>query len=244
VVLGGYCRVEMQPESSLRIEGSPRAEEIRLNRGEVRCSVDRGVGSFRVRTDAGTVSVTGTEFAVSILEELGETRMHVSVSAGSVLLRGIWGEHELKADQEVVLPRRAGEAEPLAEAFGSAVGSPTVEHEGRLYVLRGSTLARMNIRTMEVEARAEVPAAASSAERAVMLARGGMLYVLRGGMLFAFDEKGLELKSSVKIAEPEEAPRMPRWGRGPAEGHGGRGHGAEGGEAPRAKPDEGTDEAF
>ena len=92
--LGGYCKVELEPKTALRIEGKPRAEEVRLEKGAVKCDVNPGVGAFAVNSRVGKVSVRGTSFSVKLLEKKGtETgpgsrttvwMLDVAVRAGSV----------------------------------------------------------------------------------------------------------------------------------------------------------------
>ena len=109
VALGGYCRVDLDAGSALRIAGTKRAEEVVLKQGRVVCQADRGVGTFAVRTDVGTVSVTGTRFAVTMIEDKGDEamfdkRMAVRVLAGAVLVSGTWGEMTLKEGQAATVP--------------------------------------------------------------------------------------------------------------------------------------------
>lgn len=105
--LGGYCSLELAANSQLRIEGEDRAEAIFLEQGEVRCRVERSVGTFQVRTEVGTVNVTGTEFVVAVLgketDMLGK-RLFVKVLTGAVLVSGLWGNVHLAAGQQATLP--------------------------------------------------------------------------------------------------------------------------------------------
>jgi len=105
LALGGYCRLELEPQSALRIEGAKRAEQVCLERGGVACDVDSKVGTFVVRADLGTVSVRGTRFVVRIVEvkggeEMVAKKLFVKVAAGLVLVSGAWGERALAAGQE------------------------------------------------------------------------------------------------------------------------------------------------
>jgi len=109
VTLGGYCRVQMESQSALRVEGEKYAEQVFLERGNVFCEADRGVGEFTVRTDIGEVSVRGTQFTVRMVDrqkesEMFDRRMIVAVFAGTVLVSGTWGEQTLHAGQEAMLP--------------------------------------------------------------------------------------------------------------------------------------------
>jgi len=109
VALGGYCRIELGPRSTLRLEGAKRAEQVFLEQGEVRCEVNRAVGSFAVRTEVGTVSVTGTQFSVRVIGAEGGgdmygKRMFVKVLAGAVLLGGTWGSAVLQAGEDKTVP--------------------------------------------------------------------------------------------------------------------------------------------
>ena len=107
--LGGYCRVQMRPESTLAVEGQPLAEQVFLERGGISCTVDRAVGAFSVRTETGVVSVTGTSFIVRLVDEKGVDsmtgrRMFVSVLVGAVLVTGAWGTAVISAGEEKTLP--------------------------------------------------------------------------------------------------------------------------------------------
>ena len=109
LALGGYCRVNLDAGGALQIAGARRAEEIVLTQGRAVCEADRGVGTFAVRTDVGTVSVTGTRFAVSLIEKTGDKdmfdkRMAVRVLAGAVLVSGAWGQMTLEAGQAATVP--------------------------------------------------------------------------------------------------------------------------------------------
>jgi len=109
LTLGGYCRVALEPGSTVRIEGETRAEQVFLERGAAECSADRDVGTFAVRTPVGTVSVKGTRFTVRVVESgeedaMFETRMVVRVLSGVVLVSGGWGGMLLQAGEEAALP--------------------------------------------------------------------------------------------------------------------------------------------
>lgn len=107
--LGGYCHVDLDPNSIAKIAGDKRAEEVVLRRGRAVCRADRGEGAFVVRTDVGTVSVTGTHFAVKLIEDQGDDdmfdrRMAVRVLAGTVLVSGTWGEMTVRAGESATVP--------------------------------------------------------------------------------------------------------------------------------------------
>ena len=109
VTLGGYCRVELAPQTRLRIEGAERAEAIVLQEGQVACEVDRGVGGFEVQNEVGTVSVKGTRFSVALVGDAAvmTRRLVVAVFAGAVLVSGPWGEQFLAMGQEQAFPAPA-----------------------------------------------------------------------------------------------------------------------------------------
>ena len=109
LALGSYCRVDLDPGSRLKIAGKKYAEEVELEQGRVVCQADRGVGTFAVQTEVGTVSVTGTRFAVTMIEDKGDEdmfdkRMAVRVLAGAVLVSGAWGEMTLSAGEATTVP--------------------------------------------------------------------------------------------------------------------------------------------
>jgi len=97
--LGGYCKLEAAANSALQAEGKDKAEQVFLKRGQVSCEVDRNIGTFAVRTDAGIVSVTGTKFTVQSAgageggerSEYGRT-VEVTVKEGSVVVNGLEGQ--------------------------------------------------------------------------------------------------------------------------------------------------------
>ena len=129
LTLGGYARVELEPQSVVRLEGDRRAEQVFLGRGGVACDVDPKAGAFAVRTDLGTVQSVGTRFSVRILEEKGEDemvekRLWVSVVAGVVLATGTWGQQALAAGQEKALPEKA----PAKEEKAAAPKMTTLSH--------------------------------------------------------------------------------------------------------------------
>ena len=108
IVLGGYCRLDIDPQSRLRLQGRSRAEEVYLEEGSATCEVDPSVGTFAVRTEVGTVSVTGTKFTVQILEHEGDEemvpkRMAVKVLVGAVVLSGAWGSLPMQTGQEKIV---------------------------------------------------------------------------------------------------------------------------------------------
>jgi len=84
--LGGYCRIDLRPRTTLRIDGGPHAEGIFLEAGTAVCSVDSDVGKFGVLTELGTVRVSGTEFTVRIAQRERRKSMWVKVTAGAVAI--------------------------------------------------------------------------------------------------------------------------------------------------------------
>lgn len=118
LVLGGYCTVTFDPESTVRIEGSRYRERIYLERGGAVCSIQPHKGSFSVRTAVGEVAVQGTVFSVELVEERNGTisgltgihahkgakkmkygKMIVNVIAGTVLVAGTWGDIRVAAGE-------------------------------------------------------------------------------------------------------------------------------------------------
>jgi hypothetical protein len=126
VVLGGYCHVDISPQSRLSIQGTKRAEEIFLETGLATCEVNRNVGTFAVRTQLGTVWVTGTKFTVHVSKDEGDSTMSgklvrqnmiVKVLVGSVMLSGAWGSMALSAGQE----------KTIGHAYGATTGPCTTQ---------------------------------------------------------------------------------------------------------------------
>lgn len=131
LVLGGYCHVQIKPNTILRIEGQPRAEGLFLEKGELDCSVTGGQGTFTVRTDLGEVSVVGTQFQVRVFEEKGDAEMFnkhmlVGVVAGAVLVSGSWGMARLDKGQQQVFAQ-AKEAHAEEGKKGKTIGLLTAK---------------------------------------------------------------------------------------------------------------------
>ena len=82
--MGGYCRVEIEPWTTLRIDGSDYSEQLFVEVGTAVCSVDSNVGRFAVVSELGSASVKGTKFTVRVEELGGRRRMWVKVAEGSV----------------------------------------------------------------------------------------------------------------------------------------------------------------
>jgi len=103
VVLGGYARVQMQPGTTLQLQGREQAEKVWLEKGEILCRVISGRGrSFAVQTEAGTASVLGTEFSVQIRENAMKVKeMVVKVLTGAVLVTAAHaGQATVRAEDE------------------------------------------------------------------------------------------------------------------------------------------------
>jgi hypothetical protein len=103
--LGGYSSVEIMPRTVVRLDGEKHAEAISIDSGEVRCAVERNVGTFTARTPMGTAAVLGTQFTVRVAEEKGagdnsEKWVIVRVVSGLVELTGEWGVARLTAGTE------------------------------------------------------------------------------------------------------------------------------------------------
>ena len=138
--LGGYCRIEVDPHASVRIEGSERAEQIFLDLGRITCKVEPSAGSFTVRTgvEDSRIEVVGTRFVVEVTREVtkevtearGGNRMlrkqlSVKVLVGSVLVVGAWGRSHAVAGEAVEVPRSGPTG---AEAV--AAGGQQTEQKG------------------------------------------------------------------------------------------------------------------
>ncbi|MBL7221053.1 MAG: FecR domain-containing protein [Phycisphaerae bacterium] len=136
VSLGGYCRVDLDEGGRLQIAGAKRAEEVVLRQGRATCQADRDVGTFAVRTDVGSVSVTGTQFSVKTIEDQGDhdmfnKRMAVSVLTGAVLISGAWGEMTLQAGETAITPP----PEAVLRKIVADLNLPAVEHQKVMQIL-------------------------------------------------------------------------------------------------------------
>lgn len=137
LTLGGYCRLDMQPHSRLRLEGEDRAESVFLENGEVVCDIAQGKGTFVVRTPVETVSVLGTRFMVKVSggDEMGSKSVIVKVMVGTVLVAGSWGTVELTGGQERLFAQEKKEDEkPLAGKAGTTIGELTVRKGAQLQI--------------------------------------------------------------------------------------------------------------
>jgi hypothetical protein len=131
--LGGYSRIEIKPGSTVRIDGEKFDESVFLETGELHCKVERGRGSFAVRTAFGNVSVLGTEFTVEVRDEKGENdmiekRVMVQVVFGAVLLAGAWGESRVFTGEQRVYG--ADDEQKPELKGGTVVGTLTQKKEG------------------------------------------------------------------------------------------------------------------
>ena len=86
--MGGYCRVDIKPWTTLRVDGSNYKEELFVEVGMAVCSIDSDVGQFGVLSELGAARVRGTKFTVRVEEMGGRRRMWVKVDAGSVEVSG------------------------------------------------------------------------------------------------------------------------------------------------------------
>jgi len=102
IELGGYCRLELAPDSVVRLSGAERQERVFLEDGMVTCDVDRNVGGFAVETEFCTVSALGTRFIVQLRGKGGDAETprreaYVRVLAGAALVSCPWGQDLLVA---------------------------------------------------------------------------------------------------------------------------------------------------
>jgi ferric-dicitrate binding protein FerR (iron transport regulator) len=135
VVLGGYCHLDLGPQSRVRLQGQKHAEEVFLETGSATCEVDRNIGTFTVRTEVGTVSVKGTRFTVRILESEGDEQMVtkqmvVKVLVGAVIVSGAWGSTAMLAGEEKVVTAATGATQMATQritirGMGKALGDPS-----------------------------------------------------------------------------------------------------------------------
>jgi len=86
--LGGYCRVDIKPWTTLRVDGDNYSEELFVEVGMAVCSVDSDVGQFAVLSELGAARVRGTKFTVRVEELGGRRQMWVKVAGGSVEVSG------------------------------------------------------------------------------------------------------------------------------------------------------------
>ena len=121
--LGGYCRVDIRPWTTLRVDGDNYSEELFVEVGMVVCGVDSDVGQFAVLSELGSARVRGTKFTVRVEELGGRRQMRVQVAAGSVEISGASIHDILLAGQERTLI--AGETKPPKVAAATKPGANT-----------------------------------------------------------------------------------------------------------------------
>jgi len=110
VSLAGGVRLELNSGAEVRLDDeTERARTVDLARGELCCAVPAGYGGFAVRTPAGSVKVTGTEFDV----RLGEARRHAEVTTfrGAVKVSAAGRTAKVPAGRAVTTTTQAGPGE-------------------------------------------------------------------------------------------------------------------------------------
>jgi hypothetical protein len=128
--LGGYCRVDIKPWTTLRIDGSDYSEELFVEVGMAVCSVDSDVGQFGVLSELGSARVRGTKFTVRIEEMGGRRQMWVKVAAGSVEVSGASIRDILLAGQERTILAPESKQPRVAAATKPGVGTGAVIDPG------------------------------------------------------------------------------------------------------------------
>ena len=131
VVLGGYCNVQVEPNSRIQLAGDKQQESVTLQAGSVVCEVERGQGKFTVVTDLGTVSVVGTKFEVGMREGEGNMisrEMFVKVLVGTVIVTHAAGQTEtLHAGEQTVVSKTA---DPFTQGGYRLVWADEFEKDG------------------------------------------------------------------------------------------------------------------
>jgi ferric-dicitrate binding protein FerR (iron transport regulator) len=130
LVLGGYCRLRVEPGSEVEIRGEKRKESVSLRKGGMTCEVDRGKGTFTVITQVGTVSVTGTRFNVRLAaggEEGGDMRMTAGRTAMALAVAVLAGSVNVQHNGETWSVHAGGSAALAAEQAGGKIeaGKPS-----------------------------------------------------------------------------------------------------------------------
>ncbi|WP_439621934.1 FecR domain-containing protein [Gemmata sp.] len=99
--LGGYCRLDMRPNTVLELGGEPGNERVELTAGQVVCEVTPGRGGFGVRTPHARVDALGTTFSVWVQTGRAGPAGRVTdwtvvgVKDGRVSVGGDWGSADL-----------------------------------------------------------------------------------------------------------------------------------------------------
>ena len=216
LTLGGYCRLDVEPESVVRVAGSPGRERIVLRQGRVVCDVEHGVGQFSVETKTCTVSAKGTRFSVELVGYEGEQSMLskqvlVKVFAGAVLVTNSWGQDLVQAgERRVVPPAEVARGEdPDRHAAKAAAG------ERQRRAAEADEAARLKIAEAERKIRAAVAAGKITPEEG----RAKMEAFMRGAADAGAKKPTREemaavaqkIKAAVAAGEMTEAEGRAKW---------------------------------
>ena len=126
--LGGYCEVDLDPDTTVIVRGKPREEVIDLRDGRLLCRVTPDRGELTVTTPRGSLQVVGTEFETTVehYARKGENAMHRSRTSAIVtatVVSGIVAYHF--GDMTGFLSGGMGKAFAGEGAKKIAAGKPT-----------------------------------------------------------------------------------------------------------------------
>jgi len=123
--LGDYCRVEIQPWTTLRVNGGDYKEQLFVEVGMIDCSVDSDVGALAVFSELGSAEVVGTRFSVCVEESGGLKQMRVKVAEGAVDVSDGWDRRIVRAGGEQTIVEgqaRRSETKPATKPVDSTSG--------------------------------------------------------------------------------------------------------------------------
>lgn len=161
LTLGGYCRIEVAPNSRLVLEGDRKDESVYLHDGEILCEVNHGVGEFAVKTDFGVVMVHGTKFKVAIVDggeqvdlakgggQMTTHQMFVAVISGLVFVNSPWGIQTVSAGEDARVPAVVTQnANPGAPTnAGQAGGQPATGPDAKPATYWHENTVRVQVHT-------------------------------------------------------------------------------------------------
>lgn len=154
VTLGGYAKLDLAPDTALTLGGSKFEEKVFLERGHIDVNVKKNRGEFDVSVGSALIHVTGTKFAVSVIDPADDDqsspqkKLQVAVKEGSVEVKGVDNPRTLLGGQvglfEVSEIRKAIPPEVTTEPpkFAPGTGMIAGMREGNRIGTRGSQMLK------------------------------------------------------------------------------------------------------
>lgn len=153
--LGGYCTIDIAPETTVVLQGEPSREAVFVEQGKITCDVVPNSGSFDVHTMLGVVSVKGTRFSVTVCcgdsqRDADTYQMEVSVQSGRVVAANDQKEYVLGAGDILILP----EPEDVPDIHTQ--GGPMVTEGNSLYIATQTHLSKVDSATGRIVMKKDI----------------------------------------------------------------------------------------